>query len=436
MSRVILAVSNSFSRRFIASDEMLKHLRDKLVAETIIVEPKEWYNSRPTMSKIIMKLKSKIYDVIYIYRFLFFEDYLQNIALLEKYILLHKKWPFKMVVIQFTSKFQFVKWLLRFIELWTLKDKYITKKFISSDILIVTYAVNYFEAKMLYNASRIGVKTINAVLSWDNIMCKGQFAILPNYFLVWGEEMRKEIIAKYNFKKENIFIGGVPHFSVSQKVLLDRGYIVFAMSAHRFAPTEVEIIKSLHQGLIDRDIDLVVRPHPQNLHGPMSSKIIVKELEYIAGLPNVRVVWPRMSNYRGDFIFEHKDSIEYQTTLKNALCVINSGSTASVEALLLNTPVILASFDMPQKYPFWNSARRLINFPHIQKLLISSGIHVAHSINEMLGLIPKVGYQNTDDEYLKTLVEATGQDSIELITNAIRTISKDLNEEKKSIIVL
>lgn len=422
MSRVIIAVSNSFSKRFIASDELLNSIEKELKLKTFIVEDRNWIVDHNWLDKQIDKLKRKIYHSIYNYRFLFFEDYHNNIALLEKFILLRDRSNITINLLQLISKLKVVRNLFRIIENWTFIDRSTQRRLCASDILIVTYAVNFFEAKLLYNASKLGVKTVNAVLSWDNIMCKGHFSTLPNYFIAWGNEMRNEIVNKYNFPKDKIYLGGVPHFAESTTSLMNRDFIVFVMSAHRFAPTEIEIIKALHDRLELNDLVMVVRPHPQNIYGAMSSEYIKDQLRLLEKRPGLKVIWPLMTDNTDSLTFKPKDAIEYRATLKRALCVLNSGSTASVEALLLNTPVILTSFDFPNDYPFWYSARRLVNFPHLQKLLMSSGVHVAYSLEDVVRIITKIEYKNTNDYFLKELVENTGSNSIKQITNALENI--------------
>lgn len=68
---------------------------------------------------------------------------------------------------------------------------------------------------------------------------------------------------------------------------------------------------------------------------------------------------------------------------------LNSGSTVSIDALMMDKPVILTSFDGDKKLYYWKSVRRLIDYIHLRKFIKMGGAKPVHSYIELNNLIRK-----------------------------------------------
>ena len=71
-----------------------------------------------------------------------------------------------------------------------------------------------------------------------------------------------------------------------------------------------------------------------------------------------------------------KDMFRLSHLLAGSSVCLNSGSTLSIDAILCGTPVILTSFDGDATLDYWQSARRLIDYPHLRKLVELGGVSV------------------------------------------------------------
>lgn len=273
---------------------------------------------------------------------------------------------------------------------------------INPKLLFSTYPINYTESILLKAGNlRHGTKTVIHLLSWDNITCKGFFPQLSNDFIVWGEIMKNEIKEFYNIEDKNIHICGVSHFDLhydaiscndTNNYLQDFGfkpdckYLFFGMSSPRFAPYEIDIVEKISEWISTNAfgpyLNLVIRPHPQNIKGFMADTSWLPRLEK---LKSDRVAIDIPTLIESDLLWSmaYDDMIRLSKLIARSSIVINSGSTISIDALCTLKPVIISSFDGHYNIEYWKSARRLIDFPHLKKLISFNGVKVSTNYYEL-----------------------------------------------------
>ncbi|MEO0727327.1 MAG: hypothetical protein AAFZ63_22460 [Bacteroidota bacterium] len=261
-------------------------------------------------------------------------------------------------------------------------------------LVVSTYPVNILEAQVLYAAREAGISTLLHLLSWDNITSKGRFPVLADQYIAWGEIMQNELKAYYQLSNEQIHLCGVPHFDyyeqyrggkAHEQELAGMGlnpsapYLFFAMSAERFTPHEIDIVEQLAEAIranaFGPELQLVVRPHPQVVQGNMTRQGWKTRLQNLVG-DRVAVDWPRLLSSGLRWSLQQEDMHHLAALLAGCSICLNSGSTISIEAQLLNKPVVLTSFDAGYQLPYWKSARRLVDYTHLNKLVELGGISV------------------------------------------------------------
>lgn len=266
--------------------------------------------------------------------------------------------------------------------------------------LVSTYPVTLSEAVLLHHAKREpSVETWIHLLSWDNITCKGRFVETADRYIAWGEVMRDEFIQYYGIPSDRIHLCGVPHFDVHRdpdvrqqtpKVMQtlglspDRPFLLFAMSSPRFAPNEIDVVEWLAARVARGEfgpVQLVVRPHPQNVTGNMADGSWLPRLHKLAEMPGVAVALPKVVSSRLRWSLDEGDMHELAAMLAGAAIVINSGSTVSIDALMHDKPVLITSFDADVERDYWNSARRLMDYPHLRTLHRLGGVEVCRDFS-------------------------------------------------------
>lgn len=268
--------------------------------------------------------------------------------------------------------------------------------------LVATYPVNLAEAMLLrYGNRHPAVETWIHLLSWDNITCKGRFLETADRYIAWGDIMRDELREHYGVSSDRVSVCGVPHFDVhrdprmaaslpSMLELLamdpSRPYVMFAMSSPRFAPNEIEIVEWIAQRIADGaygEMQLLVRPHPQNVSGNMADASWLPRLKALSSVPGVGVAFPKLVRSRLRWSMAEVDMFELAAMLAGATAVINSGSTVSIDALMHGKPVVITSFDAGKQRDYWDSARRLMDYTHLKTLALLGGVLVSRNFDEL-----------------------------------------------------
>ncbi len=267
-------------------------------------------------------------------------------------------------------------------------------------LMVSTYPVNFLEAKFMFAAKEEGVRTLIHLLSWDNITSKGIFPVIPDEFILWGNIMYSEAKEYYDIEDKNIQVCGVPHFDhhikikkqgVYEDVVEELGlnptlpYIFVAMSSPRFAPHEMDIVEWLaaevDQGNFG-EMQLIVRPHPQNVQGAMADKRWIGRLDAIVS-SRVAVDYPKLVKSNVRWSMDKSDMDHLSKLLLGCSICLNSGSTVSIDALMMDKPVILTSFDADKELYYWKSARRLVDYTHLKKFVGLGGVDVSRSYAEL-----------------------------------------------------
>lgn len=280
-------------------------------------------------------------------------------------------------------------------------------KQINPAMLVSTYPVSFLEGMLLKAAKEQGLKTTIHLLSWDNISCKGHFPQLADEYIAWGPIMKEELMEYYAIPEDKIHVCGVPHFDLhleSQQNLnpephltklglqADKPYLFFGMSSPRFAPKEIDIVEWLaaevRKDTFGKDMQLIVRPHPQNVQGGMADQSWLPRLEALHE-GRVGVDFPDLVKSKMAWSMQEKDMHRLSQLLAACTVSLNSGSTLSIDALMCGVPVILTSFDAQEKLEYWRSARRLIDYTHLKKLVNLGGVSVAKDFGACQDLLLK-----------------------------------------------
>jgi hypothetical protein len=270
------------------------------------------------------------------------------------------------------------------------------------DLLVLPNPFGSMATVYLLHAKELGIPVVCQMLSWDNITSKGTPLLMPDYFISWGPIMTEEMVEWYHFPREKIYECGVPHFDVysqhgeltSRARLLEElnlpselPYIFYGTVASIFCPNEIQILSWLanqvnNDGFVQR-CSLVIRPHPQMISGSFSSKSAeLERLKALAG-PRVALDIPPVISERLAWDLPKSDMYHLASLLSGCAMCVNASSTLSLDACMMNRPVVNIGFDGWDSLPYHESVRRAFDFIHIAKLLRFGGIRIARSFSEL-----------------------------------------------------
>lgn len=192
-------------------------------------------------------------------------------------------------------------------------------------------------------AQRLGIPTVAAVASWDNLTTKGAFHLLPDRVLVWNDSLAAEAEQVHAIPPERIFSTGAAKFDAyfelgpslrRERFCAELGmdpagpYLLYLGSSEQVAGDETGWVRELAQAL-GRDprtaqLQLVVRPHPLNAAGWEDF-----EMEGVRVFPR-RGQRPDLPRHRDDYV----------NTLAHAAAVIGVNTTAFLEAAIVDRPCL------------------------------------------------------------------------------------------------
>ena len=164
------------------------------------------------------------------------------------------------------------------------------------------------------------------------------------------------------------------------------------MSAPRFVPKEIDIVEFLAHAVEHNEfgtkMQLLVRPHPQNVQGGMADASWLIRLKAIES-QRVHIFYPKIVQGGLPWSMEMDDMNTLSAALCESIVCINSCSTLSLDALMAGTGNIAPLFDGASPLPYWTSSARLKDFPHIRKFIELGGTELAPDFDSLTTLIKK-----------------------------------------------
>ncbi len=417
---ICYVIAHGFAARMLLQTGLIQQLLEQgktiaIIAPDISDNNLVALNSHPKITLYESSADTNIWSDNYLFkRKYFLEDIKSNPALWEKHIQATRyntsKHPWRLIrpffyggIYRLNKIFPSIRERFAARESENLRSQEMTDLIekINPKLVVSTYPVAFLEAKVLYAAKQKSIPTCIHLLSWDNITSKGKFPVSADYYIVWGQIMRDELQEYYRTPDERIYTCGVPHFDNHIKVknapkygelLLELGlkpdlpYIFVAMSSPYFAPGEIDIVewlaKAIKENIFGDKMQLIVRPHPQNVSGFLADTSWLPRLKKLKNT-RVSVDFPQLNKSKLRWSMQQQDMDKLSNLLVGCTVCLNSGSTVSIDALMVGKPSVLTSFDGDKKLSYWKSARRLIDYTHLRKFIDIGGATPIFSYEEL-----------------------------------------------------
>ncbi len=251
------------------------------------------------------------------------------------------------------------------------RDLLITTK---ASRLLITSLTNFsYDAPLLTEAKRLGIKTFGTPRSWDNLVSHGSLHDLPDFFFSHSRYMT-ECAIKYQFiPKEKILNVGVSTYKDLNRRTLEKklSYRVGIGCVGPSHPTEVEFLRMCADSLFPEfpQISFFVVQHP---------KFVQLEFPDLSSCSNVQIV---------RFLFDDssQDTLgNYYEFLGSLDILFTSGSTIGLDAMYCGTPLICNFFDVSIS-PFWASASRFLSHrTHYRDFIERTGVSLHLSYESFL----------------------------------------------------
>lgn len=265
------------------------------------------------------------------------------------------------------------------------------------DVVFCSNPYSFQELAACYQAKRKGIKTVAAIVSWDNLSYKGRLPIEHDYYVVWSRTMKKELeMHKPGIMAERVTITGTPQFDFHLQEDLywsregffariggdpKKRLMTYGGSVASLFPDETEFVLRLWRATQDGSISdkpqLLVRLHP---HDNTSRFEEVKRR-----CPGLMLVRPWMSDHQRFWFTPSLEELALLTnTIRYSDVGLNTCSSLSLDFALLDKPVVNVAFPGIDGNPKSNYVRECYKSYHYRQVVASGGVRIAQSFDEMI----------------------------------------------------
>lgn len=264
-------------------------------------------------------------------------------------------------------------------------------------VLVATGPHRYEEPAIVAEAINLGIPTMALITSWDNLTTKGRMLFEYDAYLVWSEQMKRELHEFYPHSRQvPIYVVGAPQFDVffqerfqqsreefcrAQGLDPSKPYVLYALGSpnflkeHHGALAFAERVKRGELG----DIQVLVRPHPLFDKG--------KEAEMLRGLAP-GVVVQRTGDAEMPLTARTQDFNqikEWVNTFRHASVVVNFSSTVGIDAAICDKPVVNLDFDPEPGQPNQALVKDVNHlWSHFKPIAESGGMWLANDMDEVV----------------------------------------------------
>lgn len=259
-------------------------------------------------------------------------------------------------------------------------------------------------APFLYATIQLKIPVGTFIFSWDNLASKGRMLGAFDYFLVWSNLMKEELLYFYpNVKNENVTVVGTPQFepyvmekyqttkaSFFTKFSLDSTkkiicYSCADVSIGKNDPVVIEaIVEALRGDMFKTEVQLMVRTSPAEDDARFKA-IREKFPEIIWDVPKWKLTRENHTESWSQRVPSEEDIIDLRSLLEYVDLNVNMCSTMSLDFMLFDKPVINTVFGNLTNGMY--NDQRFLNYDHYKKVVDSGAVTIAKNAVELINQI-------------------------------------------------
>ena len=263
-------------------------------------------------------------------------------------------------------------------------------------VLVVTGGFQFEQPAVFAAAKKLGIPTLAYIPSWDNITTKNRMVFKYDGYLVWSEQIKKELHQFYPATRNRpVYIVGAPQFDIffqkrfhqtraefclEQNLNPELPLIVYAIGSPNFLQEHhgaLEMAKKIHRNEFGK-VQMLVRPHPIHDNAQLHNA-------FDKFAPQVQL---QQTHNAGKQVAERSQDErqirEWINTFRHADVVINLSSTVTIDAAIFDKPIINLDFD-PQPGQTDQALIYDINhrWNHFKPVAESGGVWLVKNFDEL-----------------------------------------------------
>lgn len=303
------------------------------------------------------------------------------------------------------------------------------------DLLFFTHQRPPYIAPLAYAAKTLKIKTAAFIFSWDNLASKGRMASNFDYYLVWSDLMKSDLLEFYQLvKPDEVKVVGTPQFEPyvmpKYKMSKDQFYklfqlnqdyktICFSCGDSSTSKNDELYIKTLAHAISTKTIEkvnLIVRTSPAE--DPVRFKALVEAYPFIKwNFPKWEQVRASHQESWSQRIPSAEDVTQLRGILEYGHININMLSTMGLDFMLFDKPVINTVFGN-DKNGLYND-QRFLGYEHIMHVVNSKATNIVKNEKELIDAVNRYLFDDNDSENRKQLVNQQIGVPLEETSNAL-----------------
>lgn len=273
------------------------------------------------------------------------------------------------------------------------------------DIVCCTHQRANLAIPAVTAAKSLDITTATFIYSWDNLP-KNRMGVQPDYYFVWGEKMREEMLEFYpNIKQNRVFNVGTPQFEFYfdpdlkkskeqffSELNLDtkKKVICFSGDDAQTSPYDPYFLADLAEAV--RTIGKKDRPQILFRQCPVDKSdrfdwVLEKYPEIAVSEP----LWEAAESKRYSGIIPKIDDVILLTNIVHYCdLVVNLGSTMAMDFAVLNKPAIYFAYNPVEDNPKKNwDVEAIYRLSHFDSIHETQPVYWANNPEELPGLIDR-----------------------------------------------
>ncbi|MBI2055915.1 MAG: hypothetical protein HYT37_00860 [Candidatus Sungbacteria bacterium] len=313
-------------------------------------------------------------------------------------------------------------------------------------VVFASHVFGRIDTELLAEAKRRGVKTMGMVSCWDHFD-KYYLPFKVDTLLAQSDQVKDFAVKYQGYSSRNIVLTGHPYFDfmVDKKYAAARSdtlamlgipehskYILY-VSGSAYCQDEPEIIEEIlnwmNENRFGTDVRLVIRPY-QGGRG--------KDKEFDKQKYDRFESHPRVVFFRRELWSDLQRSVDFANILRHSHGVLAVYSTMTLEAAVMDAPLVGVAFDGRHIRPFNRSIKRFALREHFKDVFQSGAVAMAHDFDELFHIIQEyLGNPKKDQEARErlrkrmcyTLDGNISERMAKTILNSLDLLRKDFRNE-------
>ena len=236
----------------------------------------------------------------------------------------------------------------------------------------------------LLAAQKLGIPTATFIFSWDNLP-KATMVVETDFYFVWSEHMKKELLHYYpNVKENQIFVTGTPQFEshfdtdklinrndffAKHQLDLDKKYICYSGDDITTCPDDpqylsdiADVVRELNEE--GNSLGIIFRSCPVDFSDRYNA-VLEKNKDLIVP---IAPLWQKVGE-DWDTILPTKQDVDLQmNTIKHTEMVLNLGSSMVFDYVAHQKPCAFINYDVPNKLNRDWSVSKIYNYVHFRSM--------------------------------------------------------------------